>query len=54
MGYPIRYPSEKCGDNHVGLVMYKDPMDQCNEYDAYCYRLRGTAADKLPAVSVQK
>lgn len=54
MGYPIRYPSEKCGDNHVGLVMYRDPMDQCNEYDAYCYRLRGTAADKLPAVSVQK
>lgn len=44
VGYPIRYPSVKCGDNHVGLVMYKDPVDQSSKYDAYCYRIEGTAA----------
>ncbi|XP_051804220.1 stabilin-1 isoform X1 [Acanthochromis polyacanthus] len=40
VGYPTRFPSVRCGDNHVGLVMYKDPVDQNNLYDAYCYRLR--------------
>ncbi|XP_008407077.1 stabilin-1 isoform X1 [Poecilia reticulata] len=40
VGYPIRFPSDKCGDNHVGLVMYRDPVDQSSKYDAYCYRLR--------------
>uniref|UniRef100_A0A3B5PT61 Stabilin 1 n=1 Tax=Xiphophorus maculatus TaxID=8083 RepID=A0A3B5PT61_XIPMA len=40
VGYPTRFPSDKCGDNHVGLVMYRDPVDQSSEYDAYCYRLR--------------
>uniref|UniRef100_A0A3B4H8E6 Stabilin 1 n=1 Tax=Pundamilia nyererei TaxID=303518 RepID=A0A3B4H8E6_9CICH len=39
-GYPTRYPSVMCGDNHVGLVLYKEPMDQSSKYDAYCYRLR--------------
>ncbi|KAM4583486.1 stabilin-1 [Fundulus diaphanus] len=40
VGYPIRFPSTNCGDNHVGVVMYKDPVDQSSKYDAYCYRLR--------------
>lgn len=40
VGYPTRYPSVACGDNHVGLVIYKEPMDQSSKYDAYCYRLR--------------
>ncbi|KAF3690257.1 Stabilin-1 Fasciclin, EGF-like, laminin-type [Channa argus] len=40
VGYPIRFPSVKCGDNHVGLVMYKEPVDQSSKYDAYCYRLK--------------
>lgn len=44
VGYPTQYPSVKCGDNHVGLVMYKEPVDQSSKYDAYCYRLKGTAA----------
>ncbi|XP_029947461.1 stabilin-1 [Salarias fasciatus] len=39
VGYPTRYPSIKCGENHVGLVMYKEPVDQSSKYDAYCYRL---------------
>ncbi|XP_069006635.1 stabilin-1 isoform X2 [Embiotoca jacksoni] len=39
-GYPTRFPSAKCGDNHVGLVMYKEPVDPSTKYDAYCYRLR--------------
>ncbi|KAM9361358.1 stabilin-1 [Symphorus nematophorus] len=39
VGYPTRFPSVKCGDNHVGLVIYKDPVDQSSTYDAYCYRL---------------
>lgn len=44
VGYPTRFPSVKCGDNHVGLVMYKEPVDQGSQYDAYCYRLTGTTA----------
>ncbi|XP_058486832.1 stabilin-1 [Solea solea] len=39
VGYPTRFPSVKCGDNHVGLVMYKEPVDQSSKYDTYCYRL---------------
>lgn len=41
VGYPIRFPSLKCGDNNVGIVQYKDP-DVKTPYDAYCYRVRGT------------
>uniref|UniRef100_A0A3B4ZPW1 Stabilin 1 n=1 Tax=Stegastes partitus TaxID=144197 RepID=A0A3B4ZPW1_9TELE len=49
-GYPTRFPSAKCGDNHVGLVMYKEPVDQSSLYDTFCYRLRGmTAAHLLPS-----
>lgn len=44
VGYPTRFPSVKCGDNHVGLVIYKEPVDQSSMYDAYCYRLKGTVA----------
>ncbi|XP_076027518.1 stabilin-1-like [Genypterus blacodes] len=39
VGYPIRSPSAKCGDNHVGVVLYKQPVDNSSKYDAYCYRL---------------
>lgn len=39
VGYPIRFPSAKCGENHVGVVLYKEPLDQSTKYDAYCYRL---------------
>ncbi|XP_049894320.1 stabilin-1 [Epinephelus moara] len=40
VGYPTRFPSVRCGDNHVGLVIYKEPVDQNSKYDAYCYRLK--------------
>ncbi|XP_037641895.1 stabilin-1 [Sebastes umbrosus] len=40
VGYPTRFPSANCGDNHVGLVIYKEPVDQSSKYDAYCYRLK--------------
>ncbi|XP_044205816.1 stabilin-1 [Thunnus albacares] len=40
VGYPTRFPSVKCGDNHVGLVLYKDPVDPTSKYDAYCYRVK--------------
>ncbi|XP_019952412.2 stabilin-1 [Paralichthys olivaceus] len=40
VGYPTRFPSVRCGDNHVGLVMYKEPVDQSSKYDTYCYRLK--------------
>ncbi|KAI3369756.1 hypothetical protein L3Q82_024579, partial [Scortum barcoo] len=40
VGYPTRFPSVKCGDNHVGLVIYREPVDQSSMYDAYCYRLK--------------
>ncbi|TSM44109.1 Stabilin-1 [Bagarius yarrelli] len=39
VGYPIRFPSVKCGDNQVGIILYKDP-DVNTPYDAYCYRIR--------------
>lgn len=42
VGYPICFPSVKCGDNHVGVVQYKDP-DEKTLYDAYCYRIKGTS-----------
>ncbi|XP_077430047.1 stabilin-1 [Vanacampus margaritifer] len=38
-GYPTRFPSMKCGENHVGVVLYKEPVDQSSKYDAYCYRM---------------
>lgn len=41
VGYPIRFPSAKCGDNHVGIVLYKEPVNVSWTYDAYCYRMRG-------------
>lgn len=28
----------------MGLVMYKEPVDQSSKYDAYCYRLKGTVS----------
>ncbi|KAM4612808.1 stabilin-1 [Polymixia lowei] len=40
VGYPTNFPSLKCGDNHVGVVLYKEPVDTSSKYDAYCYRLR--------------
>lgn len=40
VGYPTRFPSVRCGDNHVGVVLYRDPVDQSSKYDAYCYRLK--------------
>ncbi|XP_061796458.2 stabilin-1 isoform X2 [Nerophis lumbriciformis] len=39
VGYPTRFPSVRCGDNHVGVVLYKEPVDQQSQYDAYCYRV---------------
>ncbi|XP_047195245.1 stabilin-1 [Hippoglossus stenolepis] len=48
VGYPTRFPSVKCGDNHVGLVMYKEPVDQSSKYDTYCYRLRDVSCTCPP------
>lgn len=42
VGYPIRFPSLKCGENKVGIILYKDP-DVKTPYDTYCYRVRGTS-----------
>ncbi|XP_023995250.1 stabilin-2-like [Salvelinus sp. IW2-2015] len=39
VGYPTRFPSVNCGDNHVGIVLYKDPVDPSSKYDTFCYRL---------------
>ncbi|NP_001182543.1 stabilin-1 precursor [Danio rerio] len=44
-GYPIRFPSAKCGDNHVGIVVYKDPVNSSWLYDAYCYRMNEVACE---------
>ncbi|TRZ01615.1 hypothetical protein DNTS_022971 [Danionella cerebrum] len=45
VGYPIRFPSAKCGDNHVGIVLYKEPVNASWFYDAYCYRMDDVACD---------
>ncbi|XP_054473785.1 stabilin-1 [Anoplopoma fimbria] len=45
VGYPTRFASVRCGDNHVGLVIYKEPVDQSSKYDAYCYRLRDVSCE---------
>ncbi|KAM7006971.1 LOW QUALITY PROTEIN: stabilin-1 [Tautogolabrus adspersus] len=39
-GYPTTFASVRCGGNHIGLVIYKEPVDQSYKYDAYCYRLK--------------
>lgn len=46
-GYPIRFPSAKCGDNHVGIVVYKEPVNASWPYDAYCYRMSGMTVRKM-------
>ncbi|XP_056129167.1 stabilin-1 isoform X2 [Lampris incognitus] len=40
VGYPTRFPSVNCGDNHVGVVLYNMSVDSSSTYDAYCYRLK--------------
>ncbi|KAI5093433.1 stabilin-1 precursor [Silurus meridionalis] len=47
VGYPIRFPSAKCGDNHVGIVKYKDPEEK-SLYDAYCYSIREVTCECGP------
>ncbi|KAI1890377.1 hypothetical protein AGOR_G00153100 [Albula goreensis] len=48
VGYPTRFPSVKCGDNHVGVVLYKDPVDTSSKYDAYCYRVKDVSCECGP------
>ncbi|CAL8336729.1 unnamed protein product [Merluccius merluccius] len=38
VGYPTTIPSPHCGDSHVGVVLYKEPVPPSRKYDAYCYR----------------
>ncbi|CAL8336057.1 unnamed protein product [Lota lota] len=38
VGYPTTVPSPRCGDGHVGVVLYKEPVSPSSKYDAYCYR----------------
>ncbi|XP_064160250.1 stabilin-1 [Anguilla rostrata] len=45
VGYPIRFPSVKCGDNHVGVVLYKNPVDPSSKYDTYCHRVKDVSCD---------
>ncbi|KAL2091603.1 hypothetical protein ACEWY4_013866 [Coilia grayii] len=40
VGYPMRFPSVKCGDGRVGIILYKEPVDTSSTYDAYCYRMQ--------------
>uniref|UniRef100_A0A4W4EY57 Stabilin 1 n=1 Tax=Electrophorus electricus TaxID=8005 RepID=A0A4W4EY57_ELEEL len=48
VGYPIRFPSVKCGDNHVGIVLYKDPVDVSSPYDAYCFSMKEVTCECGP------
>ncbi|XP_016138166.1 LOW QUALITY PROTEIN: stabilin-1-like [Sinocyclocheilus grahami] len=47
-GYPIRFPSAKCGDNHVGIVLYKEPVNASWPYDAYCYQMNEVSCECKP------
>ncbi|KAI1892359.1 hypothetical protein AGOR_G00132550 [Albula goreensis] len=40
VGFPTRFPSLICGNNRVGVVTYKSPVDTSSTYDAYCYRVK--------------
>lgn len=35
----------RCEGNHVGLVIYKDPVDQSSKYDAYCYKFNDVSCE---------
>ncbi|KAJ8259878.1 hypothetical protein GJAV_G00174480 [Gymnothorax javanicus] len=48
VGYPTTYPSVKCGDNHVGIVQYKNPIDPSSKYDAYCHRVKEVSCECGP------
>ncbi|KAJ8333358.1 hypothetical protein SKAU_G00422540 [Synaphobranchus kaupii] len=48
VGFPTRFPSLFCGNNHVGVVTYKSPVDTSNLYDAYCYRLKDVSCNCGP------
>uniref|UniRef100_A0A8C9RKG4 Stabilin 1 n=1 Tax=Scleropages formosus TaxID=113540 RepID=A0A8C9RKG4_SCLFO len=48
VGYPIIYPSAKCGDNHVGIVLYRSPVRTNSTYDAYCYRVKDVSCECGP------
>lgn len=48
VGYPTRFPSPKCGNNHVGVVTYKSPVALNSTFDAYCYRIQGRQEDISP------
>ncbi|XP_069823235.1 stabilin-1 [Dendropsophus ebraccatus] len=39
-GYPIVYPSEKCGSNHIGIVDYGQRTNLNERWDVYCYRFQ--------------
>ncbi|XP_074543757.1 stabilin-1 isoform X2 [Halichoeres trimaculatus] len=45
VGYPTTFPTVRCGGNHVGVVLYKEPVDQSSTYDTYCYRLTDVSCD---------
>ncbi|KAF5908876.1 stabilin-1-like, partial [Clarias magur] len=47
VGYPIVYPSVKCGGNHVGIVQYKD-AEVKSPYDAFCYSVREVTCECGP------
>ncbi|KAL4646353.1 stabilin-1-like [Arapaima gigas] len=48
VGYPIIYPSAKCGDNHVGIVTYNNPVPTTSMFDAYCYRMKDVSCECGP------
>ncbi|KAM8868381.1 stabilin-1-like isoform 1-T2 [Synchiropus picturatus] len=48
VGYPTTFPSKRCGDNHVGVVLYQEPVDLSSKYDAYCYRLKDVSCTCPP------
>ncbi|KAJ8258317.1 hypothetical protein COCON_G00173290 [Conger conger] len=48
VGYPTIFPSAKCGDNHVGIVLYKNPVDLSSTYDTYCHRVKDVSCECRP------
>ncbi|XP_041446960.1 stabilin-1-like [Xenopus laevis] len=39
-GYPIVYPNPYCGNNHVGIVDYKQRTNRSETWDAFCFRVQ--------------
>lgn len=49
--HPVVFPAADCGDGQVGVVSLGARENLSERWDAYCFRMRGTAAPPSPRAS---